>query len=56
MDTDFLNHFRPSSGLQNYLDAMEKLHKSVQYFTVNNPGSTQMSSVVGIHYRYDMVL
>ena len=36
----------PSTSLEKYLECMDKLQKSVQYFTANNPDSPEMSHVV----------
>lgn len=38
----------PSSGLDNYLQCMDKLQKAVQYLTVNHNGSTEMSHVISL--------
>ncbi|ELT97419.1 hypothetical protein CAPTEDRAFT_153271 [Capitella teleta] len=39
----------PSTGLDNYLECMNKLQMSVQYFTANNPDSPEMSHVTALY-------
>ena len=42
--------FRPSCGLDKYLEGMEKLQKANKYFTDNHPESPEMAQVVSIKY------
>lgn len=37
---------RPGGGLSRYMQCMDKLRRAVQYLTVNNPNSSQLSHVV----------
>jgi len=36
----------PGGGLARYMQCMDKLRRAVQYLTVNNPNSSQLSHVV----------
>ena len=36
----------PGGGLARYMECMDKLRRAVQYLTVNNPNSSQLSHVV----------
>jgi len=37
---------RPGGGLARYMQCMDKLRRAVQYLTINNPDSSQLSHVV----------
>lgn len=46
----------PGAGLTRYMQCMDKLRRAVQYLTVNNPNSSQLSHVVSICFvAYCMV-
>lgn len=38
----------PSSGLDGYLQCMDKLHKAAQYLTANHSGSQEMAQVISL--------
>ena len=44
--------FRPKGGLPAYLEAMDKLNKSMKYFSHVNHGGSQVDTVVGVFLPY----